>query len=145
MPQVLRRVDGGAADALEDLQGTYENEPGFLGVVHDGVKPVVVVDAGRLAEWRARVAPRGIAIAPSCVDTRLLAAVLAALPRIDTPENRAISAGYDVLDDAITVRGVERDDLIAALDEVLPDSETTVVEAIAAGTLRIDPRPTHVR
>jgi hypothetical protein len=49
-------------------------------------------------------------------------------------------AGYNGVDDAITVMGVEPDDLLAALDEVGPDARDAAVAAIADGTLRIDPR-----
>lgn len=140
VPQVLRQVDGAAADTLEELQGTYQNDPGFLGVVHDGRKAVIVVESGRLLEWHARMAPLGVAVAMSCVDPGLLASVQAALPLISEREEGVMSAGYDVLDDAITVLGVDPDELVRTLDEIAPGSESAALAAIAAGTLRIDPR-----
>jgi hypothetical protein len=100
VPQVLRQVEGAAADTLEGLQATYENDPGFLGVVHDGKQAVIVVESGRVLEWQARMAPLGVAVAVSCVDPELLAAVQAALPLISEREEGVMSAGYDSLDDA---------------------------------------------
>lgn len=112
--------------------------------MHDGATPVLVVDIGRLGEWQARLAQNGIPVAPSCVDTRLLAAVHAVLPQIARLQGGGMLAAYNALDDAIVVRGVDRDVLIAALIEVVPDAERAVLDAIAAGTLRIDPRKMDV-
>jgi hypothetical protein len=132
-------VDGAAANVLEQLQGTYENEPGFLAVVNDGAKAIVVVDARMVDEWRTRMAPHDVAVAPSCIDPRLLAAVLAALPGIDRPPNATTSAGYDALEDAIVVRGVSRDNLVNALAEAGTGMQSAAIDAIAAATLRVDP------
>jgi hypothetical protein len=121
VPSVLRRVDGAAADAVEALQGAYEKGFGFMSVVHDGVGPVIVVDRAVLREWRAEMAPHSVAVAASCVDSRLVAAVLAALPRAERPMSGASSAGYDALDDAIVVRGIEAEHLLVALGEVAPE------------------------
>lgn len=139
VPWVATNLRGAPADALERLQGTYGNDPGFLAVVFDGVKPIVVVDLSMLAEWQERLAPTGVAVAPSCVDSALLAAVHAVLPAV-RPPGGGVLAGYFGLDDAIEVRGVDADTLVAALEQWSPGSGTKALAAIAAGTLRIDPR-----
>ena len=132
-------LTGAPADALEWLQGTYENDAGFLAVVFDGTQPVVIVDSNQLAEWRARLAPSGVAVAPSCVDSTLLAAVHAVLPAV-RPPGGGVMAGYDALDDVIGVRGVDAETLAAAPEQWSPGMGGTALSAIAAGTLRIDPR-----
>jgi hypothetical protein len=138
--QVGRDLGGAAADSLERLQGTYENDPGFLAVVWDGRRGVIVVESAQLIAWQARVAPLGIAVARSCVDPALLATVHAALPRIPVPGGGIISAGYDGLDDAIFVLGVDTDVLVAAMDEVRPGVKPAALAAIADGTLRVSPQ-----
>ncbi|MHB8892496.1 MAG: hypothetical protein ACYC65_10685 [Candidatus Limnocylindrales bacterium] len=130
---------GSAADALEQLQGTYENGPGFLGVVWDGHQGVIVVEAGQLLAWQARMGPLGIAVARSCVDPALLATVKAVLPRISEQQDGIMSAGYNVLDDAISVSGIDAEVLLAAMDEIRPGARSAALAAIADGTLRIDP------
>lgn len=136
---VAENLRGAPADALEQLQTTYENEPGFFAVVLNGTNSIVVVDSRLLAEWLDRLAPSGVAVAPSCVDTALLAAVHAVLPAV-RPPGGGVLAGYNGLDDAIEVRGVDADTLVAALDQWSPGSGSKALAAIAAGTLRIDPR-----
>ncbi len=141
---VIRRVEGGAATALERLQAAYENTPGFIAVVHDGAKPIIVVDAALLSEWRARIAPSGVTVASTCVDRQLLATVKAALSEVRRPPNGTAAAGYDALDDAIVVEGVELGELLEALRQLTSSAETAALEAIAAGTLRLDEQPLHV-
>jgi hypothetical protein len=137
---VLRNIRGSGAQAVEELQNRFEGSPGFLGVVHDGVRPVVIVEATVFGAWEQRLAPTEIAVTPSCVDGTLLAAVLAVLPDLHRP-GTGVLAGYDVLDDSIFVRGVEIGALITALKAVLPGAEQTAFGAIADGTLRIDTDP----
>ena len=139
VPFVASNLTGRPADVLERLQGTYENDPGFLAVVFDGTKPIVIVDSSVLAEWQDWLAPSGVAVAPSCVDSTLLAAVHAVLPAV-RPPGGGVMAGYDALDDAIGVRGVDAETLAAALEQWSPGMGGTALSAIAAGTLRIDPR-----
>jgi hypothetical protein len=138
VPFVLRQMGGQAADAVEAIQARFESEPGFMAVVHDGTEPIVVVDAAHFAEWRSRLAP--IRVAASCVDPGLIAAVLLALPRIATSTNGGVSGGYDALDDAILVRGVEPAELVHALSNDMQDADRVVLNAIATGALRFDPR-----
>jgi hypothetical protein len=135
---VATNLTGAPADALERLQGIYEDDPGFLAVVFDGTEPIVVVDSSMLAEWQDWLAPSGVAVAPSCIDPTLLASVHAVLPAV-RPPNGGVIAGYDALNDAVMVRGVDADTLVAALEEWSPGSGSKALAAIAAGTLRIDP------
>jgi hypothetical protein len=128
------------AEALQELQATYEESPGFMAVVHDGASPIIVVDRALLPQWHAQMAPRGVRVAPSCVDARLVDAVLAALPKIDSTGG-ASSTGYDAIRDAIIVRGVKADDLVAAIRQFTPELGDAAEQAIAAGTLRVDSRP----
>jgi hypothetical protein len=138
--QALRIDDDATADLVEGLQTRYEGDLGFLAVVWDGRNAVIVVEAARLLAWEARMASRGITVAPSCINPALLAAIQAALPQVAARAGGGIMAGYNGVDDAITVMGVEPDDLLAALDEVGPDARDAAVATIADGTLRIDPR-----
>ncbi|MEO5966019.1 MAG: hypothetical protein ABIR11_11185 [Candidatus Limnocylindrales bacterium] len=124
---------------LEQLQATYEQDPGFLAVVFDGTKPIVVVDRAALAEWQLRLVPRGVAVASSCIDTRVLAGVLLVLPTVRPPDG-IVSAGYNGLDDSIDVLGVDTDTLVAALEQQRAGGGKAALDAIARGTLRIDPR-----
>ncbi len=137
VPVALTNLDGPAADLLEQLQGRYEERAGFMAVVFDGINAIVVVEAGRLAAWRAELDPQGIAVATSCVDPVLLAAVQAAVPGI-TPPGGTSSAGYNAVDDSIDVSGVGEERLLAALDGLDPEIGARAREAIARGTLRID-------
>jgi hypothetical protein len=131
-------LTGAPADALEQLQATYEDDPGFLAVVFDGTKPVVVVESARLAEWQLRLLPSGVAVARSCIDPALLAAVHAGLPLLP-PVGGMVSAGYDGLDDTIFVLGVDAETLVRTVDGVSPGAGRAARDAIADGTLRIDP------
>jgi hypothetical protein len=141
LAQIAQAIeDDATVDLLEGLQTTYEGDPGFLAVVWDGTRAVIVVETGWLPAWQTRLGPLRIAVAPSCINPALLAAIHTALPRIAAHSGGGIMAGYNVVDDAINVMGVEPDDLLAALDEVHPDARNAAVAAIADGTLRIDPR-----
>jgi hypothetical protein len=135
-PVALTNLQGAAADTVERLQSTYEAKPGFLAVVFDGAKATVVVEAARLPEWLAELTPKGIAVAPSCVDPILLAAVKAALPGL-APDGM-VSAGYNGLDDAIEVVGTGEDALLPALDLQQAGMGDQARAAVAAGTLRIN-------
>jgi hypothetical protein len=137
VPRVETILSGPIADTLEQLQGDYEQDAGFLAVVFDGTKPVVIVEAGRLGEWRTRLAPRGVAVAPSCIDPSLLAAVQAALLTIQRVW--IVSAGYDALDDCISVLGVDQATLVSTLEKQSPGTGSAALDAIAQGTLRINP------
>lgn len=133
---VRGNLKGAAADTLEQLQGTYEERPGFRAVVFDGTKAIVVVDAASLPGWLAELTPKGIAVAPSCVDPELLDAVMAAVPALAPPDGGS-TAGYNALDDTIEVGGIGAVALLAALDEVAPALGERASDAVAAGTLRI--------
>jgi hypothetical protein len=137
VPVVRGNLKGAAADTLEQLQGTYEEWPGFRAVVFDGTKALVVVDAASLPAWIAELTPKGIAVAPSCVDPLLLDAVMAAIPAL-TPPDGGSTAGYNALNDTIEVHGIGADPLLAALDEVDPALGETARNAVEAGTLRIN-------
>lgn len=130
-------LKGAAADTLEQLQATYEGMPGFRAVVFDGTKAIVVVDAASMPGWLAELTPKGIAVAPSCVDPVLLDAVMAAVPALTQPDGGS-TAGYNALDDTIEVRGIEAVALLAALNEVDPALGASARGAVAAGTLRIN-------
>ena len=141
---VSNNLTGAPADQVEQLQGTYENDSGFMAVVFDGSKPVVIVDQSQLSSWQTRLKPKQIAVAPSCVDPRLVDAVQAVLPSLacsinSAGGNYAISAGYNGLDDGIDVRGIDSDTLISAIAKSDPAMADASRAAIAAGTLRIDP------
>jgi hypothetical protein len=136
VPVVRGNLKGAAADTLEQLQGTYEERPGFRAIVFDGTKAIVVVDAASLPGWLAELTPKGIAVAPSCVDPVLLDAVMAAVPAL-TPPDGGSTAGYNGLDDTIEVGGIGAVALLAALDEVDPALGESARDAVAAGTLRI--------
>lgn len=136
VPAVRGNLQGAAADTLEQLQGTYEERPGFRAVVFDGAKAIVVVDAASLPGWLAELTPKGIAVARSCVDPVLLDAVMAAVPEL-TPPDGGSTAGYNGLDDTIEVGGIGTAALLAALDEVDPALGESARDAVAAGTLRI--------
>lgn len=138
VPWVATNLRGAAADTLEQLQGTYEQDPGFLAVVFDGTKPIVIVERAALTGWQLRLAASGMAVAPSCVDPGLLAAVHEVLPTV-APADRIVSAGYNALDDTIDVLGIDADTLVAALEEFQAGSGGPARNAIAEGTLRIDP------
>jgi hypothetical protein len=131
------QIPADSVDVLVRLQETYENDPGFLAVVWDGRRPVIVVDRAQVQVWASRLAGEGTAVAPSCIDPTLLALVYEALPRINVPGESG--AGYDALDDAIFVTGVDTDVLLTALDAVRPGVRVAALAAIADGTLRIDP------
>ena len=136
-PVALTNLQGAAADTVERLQGTYEGRLGFLAVVFDGAKPIVVVEAESLPAWLADLTPKGVSVAPSCVDPALLAAVKAAAPAL-TPPNGISSDGYHGLDDYIDVLGVGADALLAALDKQDPALGARARNAIASGTLRVN-------
>ena len=137
VPVVSGNHKGAAADTLEQLQGTYEERPGFRAVVFDGTKAIVVVDAASLPGWLAELTPKGIAVARSCVDPALLDAVMTAIPGL-TPPDGGSTAGYNGLDDTIEVGGIGTVALLAALDEIAPTLGERARGAVAAGTLRID-------
>jgi hypothetical protein len=113
-PVAVTNLDGPAAHALEQLQTTYERQPGFLAVVFDGQEPTLVVDARLLPVWQLKLGPKGVAVAPSCIDTTVLAAVKAALPAV-APSDGVVSVGYDALSDAINIVGIDSDTLLVAL------------------------------
>lgn len=141
---VTGNLTGAPADELEQLHGTYENDAGFMAVVFDGTKPVVVVDGSQLSNWQARLKPKNVTVAPSCVDLRLIDAVLAVLPSLahstsSAGRNYTISGGYNALDDSIDVLGVDADTLVTALGNSEPAMAVAARAAIADGTLRIDP------
>jgi hypothetical protein len=138
VPQVFTNLSGAPADSLEQLGATYENDPGFLAVVWDGQRSIVVVETAQLLAWQARLAPLGIVVARSCVDPALLRTVEAALPLVNVPEGVITSVGYDGLADAISVSGVDPEPLLAAMDAILPGARSEAVAAIANGSLRID-------
>jgi hypothetical protein len=138
VPWVATNLRGTVADELERLQGTYQEDPGFLAVVFDGTKSVLIVETARLPEWQRRLAPGGVAVARSCVNPGLLAAVHAVLPVVGPPDG-IVSAGYNALDDSIDVMGVDADTLVAALDAHAAGGGSAALAAIADGTLRIDP------
>jgi len=140
VPAVLTNLRGGSADALEELQATYASDPGFRAVVFDGAQPIVVVDAATLPDWQLRLGPLGLAVAPSCVDPELLAAVHRVVPVV-APADRTITAGYNALDDRIFVMGIDADTLIRALEEQAPGAGDAALDAIAEGTLGIDEQP----
>jgi hypothetical protein len=141
VPEVLTNLHGEAlVGALEELQATYQADPGFMAVVFDGEQPIIIVEAATLPEWQRRVAPLGLTVAPSCVDPELLAAVHAVLPNVVLPDG-SVSAGHNALKDAIEVMGVEADTLLDALEEHAPGTRDVALDAIADGTLRIDERP----
>lgn len=131
------QIPADSVEVLVRLQETYENNPGFLAVVWDGRRPVVVVDRAQVQDWASRLAAESIAVAPSCIDPTLLALVYEALPRINVSGEHG--GGYDALDDAIFVTGVETEVLLTALDAVQPGVRVAALAAIADGTLRIDP------
>jgi hypothetical protein len=135
----VRAIVGAQVDVVEQIQAEYESAPGFLGVVSDGTRPIIIVDSLRLHEWQAQVSPLGLAVAPSCTSAGLLDAIKAVLPRLQRATGVTVIAGYDVLDDAIFVQGVDAPELVNALAISLPDAETLTNEAIAAGTLRLHP------
>jgi hypothetical protein len=136
----MTNLSGAPADALEGLQGKYGELPGFLAVVFDGTQAIVVVEAGRLAEWRNALAPSGVPVAPSCIDVELLRAVQAAVPAMANG-NGIVSAGYDGLADRIDVHGVDAEMVFRALDALGAGGADAARQAIAAGTLRIDSGP----
>ncbi len=125
------------ADRLEELQGLFESDPGFLAVVSDGREAVIVVEGDHLVAWRARLAPRGIAVAPSCVDPTLLALVERAAAAVSTQQGGTSTTGYDALDDAILVSGVDTSVLLEEMDRIKPGSAPAALAALTAGTLRI--------
>lgn len=131
------QIPAGSVDVMERLQETYETDPGFLAVVWDGRTPVIVVDRAHVHDWTLRLAAEGIAVAPSCIDPTLLALVHEALPRINAPGTRG--GGYDALDDAIFVTGVDTEVLLTALDALQPGVRVAALAAITDGTLRINP------
>ena|SRR5436190_13256806 len=134
-------LTGGPADTVELLQRTYQNDPGFLAVVFDGTKAVVVVESAMLSVWQARLAPSGVAVAPSCVDPTVIHAVDQAMSTLVVPSGMIASGGYDALADAITVLGIDQDTLIAAIGRVSDASRQAAIQALADGTLRVDPQP----
>jgi len=134
---VLTNLTGDAADAVEEVGGTYHGTPGFLAVVFDGSKAIVVVEAARLPDWLIELGPAGIAVAPSCIDPTLLAGVKAALPTLVAGDG-TVSAGYNALEDSISVMGVDTDTLIDALDAQQAGMGARARAAIEAGTLRVD-------
>jgi hypothetical protein len=100
---VESNLQGQVADALEELQASFEGEPGFLAVVSDGEGPVIVVERLWLDQWQLRERPLGIRVAPSCVDSALLASVRRVASDMEVPEGAIVSAGYDALGDHILV------------------------------------------
>lgn len=137
VPVVRENLKGAAADTLEQLQGTYEERPGFRAVVFNGTKAIVVVDAASLPGWLAELTPKGIAVARSCVDRALLDAVMAAIPAL-TPPDGGSTAGYNGLDDTIEVGGIGAVALLTALDEADLALGESARDAVASGTLRIN-------
>ncbi len=108
-----------------------------MAVVFDGSKPIVVVEPARLPDWLIELGPKGIAVAATCIDPTLLAAVQAVLPSVRPPDG-IVSGGYDALNDSIGVIGVDADTLLAAIDQQAAGMGASARAAIAAGTLRID-------
>ena len=133
---VLTGLTGEAADAVEELGGTVSDKPGYLAVVFDGSKPIVIVEAARLPGWQNELGPLGIAVAPSCIDPDLLAAVRAVLPTL-VAGDWIVGAGYDALADRISVMGVDADTLLDALDAHGAGMGPRARAAIEAGTLEI--------
>ena len=140
VPRVLTNLSGARADAVEQLQGRYGEKPGFLAVVFDGTQAIVVVESGQLAEWRAGLAPSGVSVAPSCIDVELLRGIHAAVPAMSNGAG-IVSGGYDGLADRIDVDGVAPETLFRALDALGPGGADAAREAIANGTLHLDPGP----
>ena len=136
-------LTGPAADAVERLQGAYQGDPGFLGVVFDGAKAAVIVESGKLSEWQTRLAPSGVAVARSCIDPALLVVVDRALPTV-APADGIVSSGYDAQEDAIKVVGVDQQLLLDAIGRISADARRAAQDAIAEGTLRVDRRPFSV-
>jgi len=139
LASVLTDLTGAIADRLESLGASFEGQQGFLAVVYDGRRPVVIVAPAALGSWRSRLATEDIGVAPSCVDADLLATVLVAVPRVEHPTASITSAGYDAIRDAIFVFGVGEADLVAAVDAVSPGSGPAVTAAIADRTLLLAP------
>jgi hypothetical protein len=135
VPDAAETVPAAGAGVMERLQATYEGDPGFLAVVWDNRQPVIVVARGDLAAWQAQLAPLKTAVAPSCVDQTLFALVHEVLPRM--PNQGVISGGYNAVDDAIFVSGVDADALLAELDALQPGAKAVALTAIADGTLRL--------
>ena len=87
----------------------------------------------------SRLALLGIAVAVSCVDLTLPASVDAAFADVRPKEGTIISAGYDGLNDAFTLRGIDPDELVRAIETATPCAGSFALAAIANGTFRIDP------
>ena len=132
-------ASGAAADRLEELQATYEGQPGFLAVVVTDSAPTIVVEAGRLAAWRSSLADTDVDVAPSCIQPDMLRALQIAAPQIAGEPGAIVSIGYDALDDAIRVRGATVDRVIEAVRPEDPDVAEAIPDAVTAGTLRIGP------
>jgi hypothetical protein len=128
-------IPSAASDVMEGLQTSYEDDPGFLAVVWDNREPVVVVARAELGAWQTRLAPLKTAVAPSCIDPTLLALVHEVLPRLSDQGFR--SAGYNGIEDAIFVSGVDTDALLTELDALQPGAKGLALAAIADGTLRV--------
>jgi hypothetical protein len=111
----------------------------LLAVIWDDRKPVIIVDPTELDAWQARLTRMAIAVAPSCIDARLLALVHAAFPLISPKlPAGAIGGGYSAVVDAIEVDGVGPDIMLAELDVLQPGASSAALDAIAKGTLRLN-------
>jgi len=133
---VQTNLTGGPADALERLGATYQGDPGYLAVVFDGTKAVVIVESDALPAWQARLASSGVAVARSCVDPGLIRAVDQVMSRMAVPSGLIVSGGYDALTDAIMVVGVDQNALVAAIGQISEADRQAAIRAIADGTLR---------
>ena len=123
---------------LERLGTRYQADPGYLAVVFDGSKAVVIVESDMLSAWQTRLAPSGVAVARSCVDPGLIRAVDLALSKVVIPKGMIASGGYDALADVITVAGVDQDALVAAIGQISEADRQAAIRAIADGTLRVN-------
>ena len=100
---------------------------------------VVIVRSDMLPAWQARLAPTGVAVARSCVDPGLIGAVEQAMSKVVAPTGMIVSSGYDALADAIMVTGVDEDTLVAAIGQDSEAGRAAAIQAIADGTLRVNP------
>lgn len=129
LPPLATDMTGPTADKVEELQGRYEDEPGFRGVVSSGDEFWVVVDEVSAESLMKQLSSDGIQVALSCVDSGLIKSAKSAVSDAAMAPGDYSSVGYNVLTDSV--------DVITTLDPIWVTNRIGDAASKAGSTLRI--------
>lgn len=114
-------MDGEAASRVEAVQGTYENMPGFLGVLSDGSQVSLIVEAETVVDWEKRVAQTDLHVMASCVPSELVAAAKWSVLGSDYSGGGFSTVLYDVFTDSVVITTtLDPDSVREAINDRLP-------------------------